>query len=775
MNDSIIVEIAYPPYSSFYETVFSGWQSVTDYVRDIQTSRGRSRWLETFSAGQMTITLDNRNREFEPFNYATGFGDLVVPRRGVRVYKYDFDTDTKIPLFAGFTDQWNYTYDINGDSICVLTCFDMLGKVATNALGSMKLGRMWSGGRVAACISAPGQQSNGDTSGVFVSSAYSPYFFDTEPLSYIHRGFMATDAATTNGNSLTEIYRSATVENAEFWATAEGGFMYRKLDWDTELYEKVTAVEWNLVRNPKLEIDNKYWPTGTRELKLSNYSMKSATVGSTPTVIYEDDIPGLDVFPNLFMSFQIVSNLSYSGQGININIVLSNDSGLTQKFTLTCSTPGTGWVTVRKQMDSIQPGFTHIKITFTSTYAPITTFWITKMALQWNPTKSLASQFTYWDGSTTWSGSDRYGWDTETQTATIKKVRDTGTLVHYKAKNTFDEDFTVVVTGVNPSSYNVTDVIDNANPQYFELTNTATGTYISGGKATVKPLGTSMKYTTASESIAFKTFAISDNGTGIPYTDIGLAYATEELYNRIVLTNVDGKTFVTGDKTSQDTYGVFTYELTDVLTSSNADSVAVATNILSAHKYPSYRVESARIRLNELSQAQRDELYAIDIFDVCTSTFTPNNVGDPLIHESYVIGIDHEITPDTHDIVFKLATKPAGTAPFSVSLNVGTLYTGTSFTLDYVQPDDVLQSDPVGSDSSVALDVSRTPYTFTEANGQLRLHLPGLATGATLYTFALSNGYAVETYFGHETIGGINYEVHIFEIGGLTSISFSLT
>lgn len=775
MNDIIVVEIAMPQLGTFYDEYFNGWVVVTDYVRDIQTSRGRSRWLETFSSGHMTITLDNRNREFEPFNYS-GFGDLVVPRRGIRVYKYDFDTDTKIPLFAGFTDQWNYSYDINGDSICTLTCFDMLGRIATNALGTMKIGRMWSGGRVAACISAPGQQWNGPVSGIIgYGGGFSPWFFDSEPVSYIHRGFMATDAATTVGDSLSEIYRCATVENAEFWATAEGGLMYRKLDWDTELYEKVTAVEWNLIRNPKLEIDNKYWTKGTRELKLSNYAMKSALVGSTPTVIYEDDIPGLDVFPNLVLGFTYCSDFTWTGNGVKATVVLSNDSGLSQTFTKSVPPSSTAYRTTAIVMDPIDPGFTHIKVTFTSTYAPITTIWITKLALQWAPNKGGLTSFTYWDGGTTWSGSDRYVWDTETQTATIKKVRDTGALVHYKAKNTFEEDFTVVVTGVNPSSYNITDTIDNANPQYFEITNSATGTYVSGGKATVKPLGTSMKYTTASETISYKSFAISDNGTGIPYNDISLAYATEELYNRIVITNVDGKTFVTGDKTSQDTYGVFTYQLTDVLTSSSADSVSVATNILSAHKDPSYRVESARIRLNDLTQAQRDELYAIDIFDVCTSTFTPNNIGDPLVHESYVIGIDHEITPETHDIVFKLATKPAGTTPYSVTLNIGTLYSGTTFVIDYVDGDNVLQSEYVGLDPSVALAVSRTPYTFTEANGQLRLHLPGLATGATLYTFTISNGYGIETYFGHETIGGIDYEVHIFEIRGLTSISFSLT
>ena len=42
------------------------WTDVTPWVREIHTRRGRTRELDSFSTGTMTVTLNNSDRRFDP-------------------------------------------------------------------------------------------------------------------------------------------------------------------------------------------------------------------------------------------------------------------------------------------------------------------------------------------------------------------------------------------------------------------------------------------------------------------------------------------------------------------------------------------------------------------------------------------------------------------------------------------------------------------------------------------------------------------------------------
>jgi hypothetical protein len=59
----------------------------------------------------------------------------------------------------------------------------------------------------------------------------------------------------------------------------------------------------------------------------------------------------------------------------------------------------------------------------------------------------------------------------------------TGTVT-YTATNSFTVGETVVITGVNPSAYNITGVVATASGSQFTITNAAIGSYVSGGTAT---------------------------------------------------------------------------------------------------------------------------------------------------------------------------------------------------------------------------------------------------------------------------------------------------
>lgn len=74
----------------------------------------------------------------------------------------------------------------------------------------------------------------------------------------------------------------------------------------------------------------------------------------------------------------------------------------------------------------------------------------------------------------------------EEATETITNAVGNGATVVYTVSgtNTFDVGMTVDITGVNPTSYNLSDqMIVASNSTTFSVTNTATGTYVSGGTA----------------------------------------------------------------------------------------------------------------------------------------------------------------------------------------------------------------------------------------------------------------------------------------------------
>ena len=69
--------------------------------------------------------------------------------------------------------------------------------------------------------------------------------------------------------------------------------------------------------------------------------------------------------------------------------------------------------------------------------------------------------------------------------ANITNVVAAGGGVTFTAANTFKIGQLVTITGMNPSAYNLTDqIITDASPTFFTITNGATGTFVSGGTAT---------------------------------------------------------------------------------------------------------------------------------------------------------------------------------------------------------------------------------------------------------------------------------------------------
>lgn len=101
---------------------------VTNDLRAVQVRRGRSRTLEKFTAGNANLTLDNRDRAYDPLNTSSPYYGSLVPRKEVRI-----DVDG-YNIFVGNVEDWNYGYTLTGDSVAEPSCVDGLAYIASQSL-----------------------------------------------------------------------------------------------------------------------------------------------------------------------------------------------------------------------------------------------------------------------------------------------------------------------------------------------------------------------------------------------------------------------------------------------------------------------------------------------------------------------------------------------------------------------------------------------------------------------------------------------------------------
>jgi hypothetical protein len=115
---------------------------ISTSVRAITTNRGRRRALERFGTGTASITLDNRDRSFDPTNTASPYYNAIVGVTGVVpsipvVIRATYDNVT-YPIFRGFIDSWTFNYSDAGigDATATISCSDAF-KPLSNIIGGL--------------------------------------------------------------------------------------------------------------------------------------------------------------------------------------------------------------------------------------------------------------------------------------------------------------------------------------------------------------------------------------------------------------------------------------------------------------------------------------------------------------------------------------------------------------------------------------------------------------------------------------------------------------
>jgi hypothetical protein len=115
---------------------------ITEWVRNFSTVRGRRRELERFSTGTAQITLDNRDRRFDPTNIDSPYYNATVGVTGIVpaipvVIRATWN-GTQYAVFRGLIDSWKFDYSSAGlgDATATISCSDAF-KSFSNVVGGL--------------------------------------------------------------------------------------------------------------------------------------------------------------------------------------------------------------------------------------------------------------------------------------------------------------------------------------------------------------------------------------------------------------------------------------------------------------------------------------------------------------------------------------------------------------------------------------------------------------------------------------------------------------
>lgn len=151
---------------------------------------------------------------------------------------------------------------------------------------------------------------------------------------------------------------------------------------------------------------------------------------------------------------------------------------------------------------------------------------------------------------------------------------------------------------------------------------------------------------------------LTDDNTGIKYTDLAVMYGSENLANEIVVSSkITTTTVIANDTDSQAAYGIFNITLSDLLTANDIELESLATFLARRYSQPDYKFDSLNVRLNDLSLSQQNQVLNLELGNVVKVSFTPSQIPPAIVKYAEIIRINHTVDlKGDHIINFGLST-----------------------------------------------------------------------------------------------------------------------
>jgi hypothetical protein len=153
--------------------------------------------------------------------------------------------------------------------------------------------------------------------------------------------------------------------------------------------------------------------------------------------------------------------------------------------------------------------------------------------------------------------------------------------------------------------------------------------------------------TTVSQYADSTPVVFSDDGTGIGYAQIDLAFDDTLIVNNVSVQRLNGTNQIVSDQTSIDSYFIHSGARTGILVQTDTEALNQATMILESRKDATLRIDSMTLNLVDDGQEARN-IAGIDleIFDLVTVTKAmPGSTA--ITSELFVQGLQHDITRTT--------------------------------------------------------------------------------------------------------------------------------
>ena len=180
---------------------------VTSKVFSVNITRGKSRQLDYYEPGSVTVVLNNFDRSFDPLNDASDFQPFVYPKRRIDV------STNGLTIFSGLIDEWSFSYDPNGESYANVYATEDSGLLANMYMFAETFPQELTGARVDKVL---------DNSGVAWSTGFGDRLIDD--------GTQLLDAASVGaGTNALEYLRQieSSEQGALFYSPKNFGLVFK--------------------------------------------------------------------------------------------------------------------------------------------------------------------------------------------------------------------------------------------------------------------------------------------------------------------------------------------------------------------------------------------------------------------------------------------------------------------------------------------------------------------------------------------------------------------
>ena len=571
----------------------SGFVDVTQYVQNISIGRGINRNLDDFSAGSVSVTFVNNDRVFDPLNTSS---PLWYGAGGYTIVQPSGRirvSSNGVRRFTGFVQDWDFTYNDSGfDGQATVMALDMIYRASN---------RVFSGG------TAWQVESTGER----IKTVMNYNSFGASEYAGVQGGqtLVGYDVNEPGDNVLAYLQNVARSEPADFYSNASAVMQLKDRSFTNYLWNNTGR--YNFVAYPSTAtlISNDNLNTGWSLIGSVTTAIPSLYGGQLwrGGTVVDPDVPAdsivgfeyKDITPSRYNNTGLTYTFAGSLRGVNgtynISAFLLDDTGaVTDSTAITVSsTATTQWVDYQTSLTAA--GTSVGGVQFVASVTGGTAFTV------------------YGDGFI---------------------VEPAGTSVNY-----FDGSY---------------------NPY---MSSAATAYEVAwSGVPYASQSGLTTSVATAVSAPTLVTFADMNsqgtaygNGTGIPFTDLQVVYASEQLYNNVQVIGINA-TAVVEDTVSQGLYGLRGYSQTDNLTTSTTRPAEIASAFLGEFRLPEYRASQMTVALESLTSGQQTSVLGLEIRDVVRVCFQPSAQGSVVDKYYQILGINSDTDVERDAVTFSIAS-----------------------------------------------------------------------------------------------------------------------